>query len=111
MDVVQEAFGNVGGDATSFLLHAGEIHDELMHAGDVVSHVVEIVQTDAHVVGIEHSVGTGFWNTITAEGRDIGEGADIDKEVAVEGFDIADGMCWLDEMAAAFFALTSRPGR
>src|SRR3990170_4057208 len=65
------------------LADAGE--DDLVHAGAVVGEVVGVAEAGLDVVGVDDGVLADGAQPLRSERADVGEGADEDAEVAVEG--------------------------
>ena len=89
--VVDEALGDIAGAHAEFRLPV-VAEDHFVHAGRLVGQVEVGLQILADVDGVEDGVHGGVAQSGTAVRQDVGERADQHAEVAVVGFDAADGV-------------------
>ena len=103
--VIDEALGNVTGpNAFGGLAIVAE--NTFVHGRRFVGDFVMRFEQRSQIVGVEERVHGGLAETVGTVGHDIGKSADEDAEVAVEGFDAADGLGQIvipaPEIAVAF---------
>ena len=107
--VIHESLGDIQGVDIRHILPETLEH-EFMHAGTVIGQDVGAFQFFLQVIGVEDGFFGNIPQTFLPKHGDIGEGADEDAEVPMEGFDAPDALFGASEAVGGRGLIIARIG-